>query len=117
LLVPLTPTLTFADLAARLRVPVLIVVGSRLGAINHSLLTMRYARFVGLRVLGYIINCLTAESDLAMETNSAVLAEWLGPPLGMVPYLGQIEETAAERERLAALFSAHVEIDQLLIPS
>jgi dethiobiotin synthetase len=116
LLVPLTPTLTFADLAVRLRVPVLLVVGSRLGAINHSLLTMRYARFVGLHVLGYVINCLSAAPDLATETNIGVLAEWLGPPLGVVPYMGQVKETAAERERFAELFSARLQIEQLLVP-
>ncbi len=58
LLVPLTTALTFADLAACLDVAVLVVVGSRLGAINHALLTMRYARLAGLDVLGYIVNFL-----------------------------------------------------------
>jgi len=116
LLVPLTPTLTFADLAARLRIPLLVVVGSRLGAINHALLTMRYARFVGLHVLGYVINFLAPEADLAAETNVGVLADWLGPPLGIVPHLGEIAETPAERERFAALFSARLPIEQLLVP-
>jgi dethiobiotin synthetase len=117
LLVPLTPTLTFADLATRLRVPVLVVVGSRLGAINHSLLTMRYARFAGLPVLGYVINFLTPGADLAAETNVGVLADWLGPPLGIVPHLGEIAEVAAERERFAALFAACLRIDPLLVPA
>jgi dethiobiotin synthetase len=116
LLVPLTPTVTFADLAARLRVPVLVVVGSRLGAINHSLLTMRYARFVGLQVLGYVINFLSTDSDLAAETNVRVLADWLGPPLGVVPHLGEIVETAEERDRFAELFSARLRIEPLLLP-
>jgi dethiobiotin synthetase len=116
LLVPLTPTLTFADLALRLRVPVLVVVGSRLGAINHSLLTMRYARFVGLHVLGYVVNSLTSEPDLAAETNVGVLAGWLGPPLCVVPHLGHVAETQAERERVAELFASRLRIDQLLVP-
>jgi dethiobiotin synthetase len=117
LLVPLTPVLTFADLAAQLRIPVLVVVASRLGAINHALLTMRYARFVGLQVLGYVINFLAAETDLAAETNTGILAEWLGPPLGIVPHLGEIADTSVERERLAELFSTQLRIEQLLVPS
>jgi dethiobiotin synthetase len=116
LLVPLAPALTFADFAARLRVPVLVVVGSRLGAINHTLLTMRYARCVGLHVLGYVINSLTAEPDLAADTNIEVLAEWLGPPLGVVPHLGQVTDTAAERARFAEVFSARLRLDELLVP-
>jgi dethiobiotin synthetase len=116
LLVPLTPELTFADLAARLRAPVLVVVASRLGAINHALLTMRYARFIGLQVLGYVINFLAGKTDLAADTNVGTLTEWLGPPLGIVPHLGEIAETTAERERLAELFSRQLTIEQLLVP-
>jgi len=115
LLVPITPTLTFADLAARMQVPIVVVVGSRLGAINHALLTMRYARFVRLEVLGYVVNLLASQSDLATETNSAVLADWLGAPLGVVPHLGEVTETPAERHRFAELFSARLQIDALLV--
>lgn len=116
LLVPITAALTFADFALRLGVPIVIVVGSRLGAINHALLTARYARFIGLHVLGYIVNFLTAETGLAAETNIGMLEQWLGPPLGVVPHLGEIGETPAERERLATLFSARLHIEQLLLP-
>ena len=115
MLVPITPTLTFADLATRLHLQVVVVVGSRLGAINHALLTMRYARFVQLDLLGYVVNRLGPQSDLATETNAAVLAEWLGPPLGIIPYLGEVAETPAERERFAELFSERLRLDALLI--
>lgn len=116
LLVPLTPTLTFADLAARLAVPVLVVVGSRLGAINHALLTVRYARAAGLRILGYVIDTIAAETDLAVRTNADVLADWLGPPIGVVPYLGEVPLTEESRRRLAEVFAAAVRVDALLIP-
>jgi len=115
LLVPLAPGLTFADLAARLGVPLVVVVGSRLGAINHALLTIRYAQSVGLRVLGYILNFLSADADLAARTNVAVLADWIGPALGVVPYLGEIGMTEESRQRLADLFCAHLRISELLI--
>jgi len=93
-----------------------VVVGSRLGAINHALLTMRYASSVGLHVLGYVINFLTPQADIAAQTNVAVLADWLGPPLGVVPYLGAVNMTPADRGRLAEMIAGHVRIDELLTP-
>jgi len=66
--------------------------------------------------LGYVINFVAAEIDLAAETNVGILPEWLGPPLGVVPHLGEIADTAVERERLAELFSRHLRIEQLLVP-
>lgn len=116
LLVPITPTATYAELAAALPANVVVVVGSRLGAINHALLTMRYATSAGLHVLGYVINFLTPEPDVAAQTNVAVLADWLGPPLGVVPYLGAVNLTPADRGRLAEMIAGHVRIDELLIP-
>ena len=115
LLVPLAPGVTFAELAVRLRLPVVVVVASRLGAINHALLTMRYARGIGLHVLGYVVNFLTDAPDRAAQTNVAVLADWLGPPLGVVPSLGELRETDTDRDRLAALFAERLRLDHLLL--
>jgi dethiobiotin synthetase len=116
LLVPLTASLTFADLAKRLDVPVLVVVGSRLGAINHALLTVRYAERIGLRVLGYVVNFFRAESDDAARSNVNVLTRLLGPALGVVPYLGEISASDETRRQLAEVFSARVRLDDLLVP-
>lgn len=116
LLVPLTPTQTFATLAAELRIPVLVVVGSRLGAINHALLTLHYARCAGLEVLGYVVNRFLAGEDLATQTNDAVFTDWMGPALGVVPHFGDIALTEASRQQLADLFRAALRIDDLLVP-
>jgi dethiobiotin synthetase len=107
---------TFADLAARLDAVVVVVVGSKLGAINHALLTLRYAQSVGLEVRGYVVNFLTAEPDVAARTNIDVLAEWCGPPLGVVPYLGAVTMTEGCRQRLADAADAHIRMDELLLP-
>jgi len=114
LLVPLTPSTTFADFAQRLGVPVLVVVGSRLGAINHALLTVRYAESLGLRVLGYVVNFFQAQSDQVAQSNLDVLTRFLGPPLGVVPYLGDIGATEERRHQLAETFSACVRLEELL---
>jgi dethiobiotin synthetase len=113
LLVPITDQLTFADLAARLDLPVLLVIGNRLGAINHALLTAENARMRGLRLAGYIVNALTPAADLAAETNAEVLRRWLGPGLGEVPHLGALAMTPADRDRLAILFAAKVDLQRL----
>jgi dethiobiotin synthetase len=115
LLVPLAPDLTFADLARRLDAAVVVVVGSRLGALNHALLTMRYARSAGLRLRGYVVNFLNGEPDLAARSNVDVLSEWLGPPLGIIPYLGEVDATDATRTRLGDEFAARVRLDALLV--
>ena len=116
LLVPLAPGVTFADVAARLDAPLLVVVGSRLGAINHALLSVRYAQSMGLRVLGYVVNFLKPNPDLAERTNVKVLSDWLGPPLGVIDYLADLSMTAASRQRLAEHFTAHLRLDSLRLP-
>ncbi len=114
LLVPITDNLDFAGLAREWDLPVLVVVGNRLGALNHALLTVRHARELGLRVIGYVVNTLASKPDVASSTNVDVLAELLGPPLGVVPHLPPLTLDAALREHLAAQAEATVDLDRLL---
>ena len=53
------------------------------------------------------------ERDLAAETNVDLLHELLGPPLGVIPWLGDIKETNEERTRLAKLFAERVALGRL----
>jgi dethiobiotin synthetase len=117
LLVPLTRGVSFADLASALDLTVLVVVASRLGAINHALLTVRHARQLGLRVLGYIVNFTSATVDLAADTNVHVLSDLLGPPLGVVPYLGESDPRLGSREQLGQQFATLLRVDELLLRS
>lgn len=55
---PITWQSDFADLAAALDLEVIVVIANRLGAINSTLLTLRYAASKGLRVAGWILNDL-----------------------------------------------------------
>ncbi len=73
LLVPITGTLTYADLARWLDLSILIVARPSLGTINHTLLTVRVARAMGLRVLGVVISGYPREPGVAEETNSEVI--------------------------------------------
>jgi dethiobiotin synthetase len=114
LLVPISGTFTFADLAHRCALPVLVVVGNRLGALNHALLTVRWADKAGLEIAGYVVNALGPDEDLAARTNVETLAELLGPPIAVFPWLGQIEPTEGDRTRLAETMERVANLDRLL---
>ncbi len=87
--VPLTETHDGADLAARLGLPVILVVGLRLGCLNHALLTAEAIRARGLHLAGWVAN----QVDPAMacvEENVDTLRARLGAPLlGFVPHQAQ----------------------------
>lgn len=79
--VPLAPGLRMSDLAKRLALPVLLVVGNRLGALNHALLTVEAIRAKGMECKGIILNQLGDELDTAMITNKGVIEDLTGVPL------------------------------------
>ena len=115
LLVPLNGRYSFADLAADLQLPVLIVVGSKLGALNHALLTFHCAQARSLPVLGYILNHPTPASDLAIQTNAQTLAGLTDVPcLGILPYLSLSGDVAADRALLSEQFQAAIDMRRLL---
>ena len=121
LLVPLTRTTSYADFATRAGARVLVVVGSRLGAINHALLTLEALAARRLTVAGYVVNRLVRPDDLAVATNEPVLAALTTTPrLGTIPWLADapalladLRATGAARTRLAELGAA-LDLDALL---
>ncbi len=112
--VPLTAHATFADLARACDLPIMVVVGNRLGALNHARLTVEWARTAGVQVAGYVINTLSREADLACATNVDVLHDLLGLSLGVFPFVGDVSHSEAERHRLADLAEQSVNVDALL---
>ena len=79
--VPITVEYSMADLAADLDLPVLVVVDNRLGAINHTILTVNAIRSMGLKLAGIVLNHVTDERDAASISNRTILEELLTPPL------------------------------------
>ena len=63
LLVPITENFTYLDLARRLEIPVLVVVGSRLGCINHALLTLSVLGAARVACAGFVVNCIAPEAE------------------------------------------------------
>lgn len=79
--VPIAPGYDMADLAADLGLPVILVVGNRLGALNHSILTVDAIRSRGLPIAGLVVNQLSDELDTAAITNKGMLEELTGLPI------------------------------------
>jgi malonyl-CoA O-methyltransferase len=92
LLVPLTERDTMRDLVARLDLPLLVVASTRLGTINHTLLTLEAARRGGLAVAGLVLN---GDPDPGL---AGVLAGFDGAPvLAEVPRLADLSPDAVAR--------------------
>ncbi|MBV8379449.1 MAG: dethiobiotin synthase [Paucibacter sp.] len=85
--VPLVPGFDTADLAAQLQLPVVLVVGLRLGCINHALLTAEAIRARGLTLAAWVANTADPHQPHVAD-NLAALAEGLAAPCwGHVPRL------------------------------
>jgi dethiobiotin synthetase len=79
--VPLTASETLADFAQSLGLPVVLVVNNRLGALNHTILTVRNIQARGLRCAGVILNHVGEERDAASISNRMVLERFLEVPI------------------------------------
>ena len=80
-LTPIAPGVTMADVAAKLQLPVVLVVGNRPGAVNHTLLTLQDMQSRGLTCCGIILNHLTDDWDSATLTNRRLIEEFTGLPI------------------------------------
>jgi len=79
-------TETVADLAKLLGLPVILVVGMRLGCINHALLTAQAIQSDGLNLLGWVANCVDPAMP-ELESNIKTIEHLLAAPLiAKVPY-------------------------------
>ncbi|MFT5469268.1 MAG: dethiobiotin synthetase [Verrucomicrobiales bacterium] len=79
--VPLTGKLTMADLAVALGFPVIVVIDNKLGALNHTILTVRQIEARGLKCAGLILNQVAEERDAASISNRIVLQQLLDVPI------------------------------------
>jgi dethiobiotin synthetase len=101
---PVTEELTVADLAAEWRLPTVLVVPVRLGAIASAVANVALARQSRVHLVGIVLNCVQPRSD-------AEIADWTPPELiqsltntpvlGCLPYL----ENPTDLEKLAQIAS------------
>jgi dethiobiotin synthetase len=93
--VPIGPRETLADLAAQLRVGVILVVGMRLGCINHALLTAEAIRRDGLELAGWVAN-QPGEAMTCHRENLDTLRDLLPAPLlGEIPRVSPFDPAVA----------------------
>jgi dethiobiotin synthetase len=84
--VPVNDSETLADLAVALARPVVLVVGLRLGCLNHALLSAEAIRADGLQLAGWVANAIDP-GMACREENMDTLRHWLPAPLlGVVPW-------------------------------
>lgn len=85
--VPLADDASIADLARALGLPVILVVGMRLGCLNHALLTGDAIERDGLVMAGWVANQIEPEMPLFEENVHALERRLAAPLLGVVPHL------------------------------
>ncbi|MEO1400325.1 MAG: dethiobiotin synthase [Cyanobacteria bacterium J06635_1] len=108
---PVTDEMTVADLAASWRLPVVLVVPVKLGAIANAVANAALARQTGLKLQGIVLNCTTPVTPLGLKQLAPIpLIEQLTHTsvLGILPYLDPADDldqlaTAARQLALEAL--------------
>lgn len=93
--VPLNDRQTSADLAKQLGLPVILVVGMRLGCLNHALLTMHAIAHYQLECAGWVANVLDAGMPALQENIQALRERIAAPLLGVIPCQPQPDARAA----------------------
>jgi len=108
ILVPLAERFHYGDLARMLNLPVLIVAGSKLGVINHTLITLAFLRGTGLQILACVLNHPYDENTPAVQTNAEALHQLAGVPLFVLPKLpnGSVAEAPLFAEVAAHCLAA-----------
>lgn len=93
--VPLSDYLDTADLARELGLPVVMVVGMRLGCINHALLTVQAVAAQGLELAGWVANTVDEDMPYVQENIETLKRRLSAPLLGHVPRLPSATSEAA----------------------
>ena len=93
LLVPLNAKETWVDVLKLLKIPVILVVGMRLGCINHALLTLSALRANGIECEAWVANCIDPDM-LRLQDNLQSLEQRIDAPLlATVGYDGQLDNS------------------------
>ena len=107
-MVPLGPDTTTADLAVQLQLPVIMVIGLRLGCLNHALLTAESIQKAGLRLAGWVASQIDPRFEQQQDNIDALKSRLSAPCLGQIPY---IENPRQKPEGIAA----RLQVDRLLV--
>jgi len=89
--VPLGGDIMLSELVNRLDLPVILVVGLRLGCINHALSTVRAMQADGARLHGWVSSQVDANYAYLAETITTLQARIGAPFLGNLPYMEKFD--------------------------
>ncbi|MFZ3019099.1 MAG: dethiobiotin synthase [Gallionella sp.] len=92
--VPLNDEQDSADMVQQMNIPVVLVVGMRLGCLNHALLTAEAIAVRGLTLAGWVANVVDAEMAMLDENVAALEQRIAAPLLGIVPHQAQPDARA-----------------------
>lgn len=98
LCVPLNAQQDSADMLKALGLPVILVVGIRLGCLNHTLLTVEAINARGLLLTGWVANVIEVDMPQWEENIAALQQRIAAPLLGIVPYLRNADARVAVRQ-------------------
>lgn len=87
--VPIAPGFSMSDFAAALGLPVILVVGNKLGAVNHAIMTVQGIRARGLECRSIVLNHIGEAWDTAAVTNRRLIEEFTGLPVAAELIRGQ----------------------------
>jgi dethiobiotin synthetase len=93
--VPINAHETMADLAKALNLQVILVVGIRLGCLNHALLTAEAIARDGLNLVGWVANCIDKDMPALQENIESLHARLQAPCLGVIPFLSEASPITA----------------------
>jgi dethiobiotin synthetase len=85
-LVPINKTESMADIAAALNIPIILVVGMKLGCINHSLLTVEAIQARNLNLHGWVANKIAPDMPFCEENIAAIAQKARMPAMANYAY-------------------------------
>ncbi len=94
-MVPLNEKEDTATLAQHLALPVILVVGMRLGCLSHAMLTLRVIESYQLECVGWIANVLDAEMPALQQNIDTLIDRLVAPLLGVIPFQAQPDVAVA----------------------
>lgn len=101
--VPLGPATAIADLVRELDLPVLLVVGLRLGCLNHALLSVESILGSAVPLAGWVATQVERDMRVRDENLATLEARIAAPCLGVVPWLESVTPAAVGRCLAASL--------------
>lgn len=109
--VPIRDDVLVADMAKRFQLPLLIVARPNLGTINHTVLTVEFAKSYNLKICGIVLNASQEGSKgLAEDTNPRELTRLTHLPiLGIVPFDERLQGNTPDPDFLSQFISDHID--------